>query len=211
MTSVIPSEDELRAILDGTLTYISVNQTVRAGDLVAVREACNDVHPLAIEDGRYSQPGRAGIVGPPKVDFRTVYRIDGPMITLWKKQGWPFWTHDFSQRSCTVCINNVCKYPTVCSNKTCYDGTTDLWTPARFAKEWTARVFLDILRVADRTAEVRTVWRRDLLTLDERRRFDAIPDFSLSKRKVVDEFKAGAYSLFKNNGPHDAGHGATGR
>lgn len=46
------------------------------GDRLWVREAWADVHPLQAE-GRFSIPGRAGIPGPPPVDYRVIYRGEG--------------------------------------------------------------------------------------------------------------------------------------
>lgn len=48
-------------------------------DRLWVRETWADVHPLLAE-GRYSQPGRAGIPGPPPVGYRVIYRADGDTV-----------------------------------------------------------------------------------------------------------------------------------
>lgn len=55
------------------------------GDRLWVRETWADVHPCAIQSGRYSQPGKAGIPGPPPVNYRTTYRADGELLPHWRR------------------------------------------------------------------------------------------------------------------------------
>lgn len=62
----------------------------QVGDRLWVREAWEDVHPVQVTDGRYSQPGRAGIPGPPGVSYRTIYRADGPYPQTYPLPEYPY-------------------------------------------------------------------------------------------------------------------------
>lgn len=67
------------------------------GQVLAVREAWDDVHPIRIAKGRYSQPGDAGIPGDilrPEtgVKYRIVYRADGELPPIWHCQEYPYRT-----------------------------------------------------------------------------------------------------------------------
>ncbi len=62
----------------------------KPGDRLWIREAWDDVHPLRIAEGRHSQPGDAGIPGPPPVDYRTVYRADGECPPVWHANEYPY-------------------------------------------------------------------------------------------------------------------------
>ena len=64
------------------------------GDRMWVKETWQEVHPLRA-GGRYSQEGRAGIPGPPSVNYRVVYRADGDGIpALYHTSGHPYRTLD---------------------------------------------------------------------------------------------------------------------
>lgn len=62
------------------------------GARLSVREAWAEVHPLQVAEGRYSQEGRAGIPGPPAVNYRTIYRADGdyPPVCCLGGEPWPY-------------------------------------------------------------------------------------------------------------------------
>jgi hypothetical protein len=64
------------------------------GDQLWVRETWADVHPVQIHNGRYNQPGRAGIPGPPRVPYRTVYRADGEIAPLYFSEEPPYRSFD---------------------------------------------------------------------------------------------------------------------
>src|SRR3569832_2459796 len=55
---------------------------LRPGDLLWVRETWAQQHPLAIQDGRFSLPGEAGIPGPPPVNYRVIYRAHGEPLQI---------------------------------------------------------------------------------------------------------------------------------
>lgn len=62
------------------------------GDRLWIREAFTQVHPLQAE-GRFSLPGRAGIPGPPPVNYRVIYRGQGEYPRLHFPEGerdWPY-------------------------------------------------------------------------------------------------------------------------
>jgi hypothetical protein len=73
-------------------TATCVSSPYVAGTRLWVRETWADVHPCAIAEGRYSQPGRAGIPGPPGVSYRTVYRADGEVAPYWGMEEHPYRT-----------------------------------------------------------------------------------------------------------------------
>lgn len=92
---VILSTDEARALWAGGQIDVRRAVSKRAigvvGERLFVKEAHADEHPIAIQPGRYSQPGTAGIPGPPGVSYRTIYRADGePLKTYHKPQEWPY-------------------------------------------------------------------------------------------------------------------------
>lgn len=62
----------------------------QVGDRLWVREGWEDVHPLQVAEGRYSQPGQAGIPGPPGVTYQTIYRADGPYPQVYHCHGYPY-------------------------------------------------------------------------------------------------------------------------
>lgn len=62
----------------------------KLGDLLWVRETWEEVHPCQIDDGRFSLPGRAGIPGPPPVNYLVIYRADGEYPRLHFREEFPF-------------------------------------------------------------------------------------------------------------------------
>jgi len=77
-------------------------------DRLWVREASADVHPLAVQEGRYSIAGQAGIPGPPPVKYRRVYRADGDVLQVWHtSKGYPYRAldpeDDIAQQHPVVC------------------------------------------------------------------------------------------------------------
>lgn len=105
------------------------------GDLLWVRETWADVHPLQVADGRYSQGGRAGIPGPPPVQYRTIYKADGEYPPIWHASGFPY-----RALSTTDALALKC-YP---------QGVGYGWTPSIHMPRWACRLFL---RVTDVRAE----------------------------------------------------------
>jgi len=63
------------------------------GDIVWVRETYSEVHPIAVQPGRFSREGRAGMpalrTGGGR-SFRVVYKIDGEVLPHWRSRDFPF-------------------------------------------------------------------------------------------------------------------------
>lgn len=166
MRGLVLSDAELRAALSGTLDRVTLPEAkawrrLAPGDRVYVKEAWTEVHPLAVQAGRYSQPGRGGIPGPPPVDYRVVYQIDGPTRRVWHRRdgGHPY----RALEPPTDCFcRGRCPFPGVCSDWQVALGKRQGWHPARGCPERVARLFLQILAIEGRTAQVR-VQRREAL------------------------------------------------
>lgn len=62
----------------------------QVGEAVAIKETWGEAHPAQIAAGRYSQPGRAGIPGPPRVRYGVVYRADGEVSPVYPIRPHPF-------------------------------------------------------------------------------------------------------------------------
>ena len=140
---IIFSGPMVRALLAGRKTMTRRLATsplakVKAGDRLWVREGCADQHPLAIQEGRYSQPGRAGIPGPPPVHYRTIYRVDGEPLQIWRNggHGYPYFT-----RGGPSCERDA-KYPTVTSNFGRGSGNGIYWAPSIHMPRWASRLTL---------------------------------------------------------------------
>jgi len=112
------------------------------GDRLWVRETWSDQHPLAVQDGRYSQQGCAGIPGPPSVQYRTIYRADGEPLQVWRRQGHPYFTREQPLDPLDR------EYPTVVSNYT-RDGKAIHWNPSIHMPRTASRITLavDAVRV----------------------------------------------------------------
>ena len=112
------------------------------GDRLWVRETSSEQHPLAVQEGRYSQLGRAGIPGPPPVTYRVIYRADGEPAQVWRRDDNepPYFT--LSGPADDV----AARHPTVCSNFT-RDGKAIHWTPAIFMPRWACRLVLEVTDV----------------------------------------------------------------
>ena len=130
------ADDPLRGDRDVACPY------GQPGDQLYVRETWADEHPLAIQDGRYSQPGRAGIPGPPPVHYRTIYRADGEPRQIWRNadQSHPYFTASGPARQIDA------DYPTVCSNYT-RDGKGIHWRPSIHMPRWASRILLEVTAV----------------------------------------------------------------
>lgn len=109
------------------------------GDRLWGREAWAQAHPLAVQPGRYSQPGQAGIPGPPNVQYRTIYRADGEPLQVWRNadQSHPYFTLD------GPCDDIAAKFPTVSSNYT-RGGKAIHWSPSIHMPRWASRITLEI-------------------------------------------------------------------
>lgn len=106
------------------------------GDRLWVRETWADVHPIAVQEGRYSVQGRAGIPGPPPVHYRTIYRADGEARPHWRNKSHqhPYFTADEADADPI--------YRQHMSPKE-FAG----WTPSIHMPRWASRLTLEITDV----------------------------------------------------------------
>lgn len=113
------------------------------GDRLWVKESWRDEHPVAIQQGRYSQPGRAGIPGPPGVSYRTIYRADGEPLQAWRRADGchPYFTLDGPADEIAA------KHPTVCSTFDRADGRGAFWNSSRYMPRWASRLTLTVTDV----------------------------------------------------------------
>lgn len=110
------------------------------GDRLWVKEGWADVHPVAVQAGRYSQEGQAGIPGPPGVTYRTVYRVDGEPLQEWHCEDYPY-------RSVTPPTDPIAlKHPTVCSS---FKGARGqfVWEHGIHMPRWASRLTLIVTDV----------------------------------------------------------------
>lgn len=100
------------------------------GDRLWVRETWQEVHPVRVAEGRYSQEGRAGIPGPPGVRYQVVYRADGDDIpVLYHMSGHPYRTLD----PCEANLAGVAR--------------EDGWSSPIHMPRWASRIILEIVSV----------------------------------------------------------------
>ena len=129
---------------------------VQPGDRIWVKEGYAEEHPLAIQEGRYSQPGFAGIPGPPPVKYRTIYRADGEPLQIWRcHAGHPYYTTEGPATS------HDAGFPTVMSNYTRAAGVGIHWMPSMFMPRWAARLVFDVVSV--RLERLQSISREDAL------------------------------------------------
>ena len=93
---VLPCADVV-GLLDGVRRYVDVKprgaRGFREGDILWVRETYAEVHPISVQEGRFSRNGRAGI---PALrtqgggSYRVVYRTDGDVLPTWGRAEFPY-------------------------------------------------------------------------------------------------------------------------
>jgi hypothetical protein len=159
MRGLVLPEGDLALALTGVLTHVTLPRgrfwsQVSSGDTFFIKEAWSDVHPLAVQEGRYSQMGKAGIPGPPPVHYRTVYRIDGPTVRTWSNGGKGFPYRAIEPQQDCHCKGN-CQFPVVCSDHHLGNGKRQFWYPARECPERASRLLLEVLSVSGNVAEVK--------------------------------------------------------
>lgn len=114
------------------------------GDRLWVRVTWQQVHPLQIEDGRYSQRGYAGIPGPPPVNYRTIYRADGEYPSIYSLGGepWPYRSLEpFERNGMQAFVDEPC------------------WIPSIHMPRWACRLVLEITAV--RVERLQAISARD--------------------------------------------------
>ena len=121
--------------------HVQLRRLYQPGDRLWVKESCADEHPLAIQEERYSQPGRAGIPGPPPVNYRTIYRVDGEPLKIWRSHcGHPY----FRRGAPTDPLDAA--HPHIRSNwnrPMCSKEPVGIyWTNARYMPRWASRLTL---------------------------------------------------------------------
>lgn len=104
----------------------------KIGDRLWVRETWQQVHPLQVLDGRYSQRGYAGIPGPPPVGYRTIYRADGEYPAIYSLGGepWPYRSLEPFERDGMQAFVDEPR-----------------WTPSVHMPRWACRLVLEITAV----------------------------------------------------------------
>lgn len=127
---------EQQHVIDRTCSY------GQPGDRLWVREAWSDQHPLAMQEGRYSQPGQAGIPGPPSVEYRTIYRADGEPLQVWRRKDHQHPYHTTEGPADEI----AAEWPTVCSNYRRH-GKGVYWRPSIHMPRWASRITLEIVSV----------------------------------------------------------------
>ncbi len=146
------------------------------GDRLWMRETWQQVHPIQIADDRYSQRGKAGIPGPPPVNYRTIYRADGEYPAIYSLGGepWPYRSLEPFERNGMQAFVDEPR-----------------WTPSVHMPRWACRLVLEITDVRverlqaisaeDALAEGAMEWAReqktpirDLDAGDERIAFKAL-------------------------------------
>ena len=100
-----------------------------------VRETWAQVHPIQVSEGRFSLKGRAGIPGPPPVDYRVIYRADGEYPRIHFQDGDPKYPYR------ELCVEG-CKREHIHPEER-WNG----WAASAFMPRWASRILLEIVSV----------------------------------------------------------------
>lgn len=114
----------------------------KIGDRLWLREGWTEEHPLAVQQGRYSQLGQTFIAGPPSVHFTVIYRADGDPLPIWLTADgeYPYFSPERPIGEIAAC------YPIPPSN---YGRArkTFPWRTATCMPRWASRINLQITAI----------------------------------------------------------------
>jgi hypothetical protein len=105
------------------------------GDRLWVKETWAQVHPIQVSEGRFSLKGRAGIPGPPPVDYRVIYRSDGEYQRIHFQRGEPKYPYR------ELCVEG-CKREHIHPEER-WNG----WASSALMPRWASRITLEIVSV----------------------------------------------------------------
>ena len=100
-----------------------------------MKETWAQVHPIQVSEGRFSLKGRAGIPGPPPVDYRVIYRADGEYQRIHFQRGEPKYPYR------ELCVEG-CKREHIHPEER-WNG----WASSALMPRWASRITLEIVSV----------------------------------------------------------------